>query len=78
MTSYAKASMCKPLADYMTLINFIREKQNEGLAVEQAVDEAVKQCISLLLSDERMDDIQKAVSDEEARKQFYREYGIID
>ncbi len=136
-------SLCRPLADYMTLINYIREKQEEGLSVEQAVDEAVKQCIGenvlrnfltkhraevmdvclteyneevfikgireegieeglekglmkgreeglekgekklskligLLLSSGRIDDIQKATSDEEARKQFYREYGIID
>ncbi len=65
-------SMCRPLADYMTLINYIREKQEEGLAAEQAVDEAVKQCI------EEIAEAQKVAANKEARKQFYREYGIVD
>ncbi len=124
----ALLSMCKPLADNMTLINYIRENQCKGLTVEQAVDEAVKQCIEenvlsdfltkhraevmdvclteynekvfingiheegedmmgklvgLLLSDGHVEDAQRVATDKEARnkearKQFYREYGIID
>jgi hypothetical protein len=38
-------SMCKPLSDYMTLINYIRENQNDGMNVKDAVDTAVKRCI---------------------------------
>ncbi len=34
--------------------------------------------IEALLQSGRTEDIQKAVSDDEARKQFYREFGIID
>lgn len=34
--------------------------------------------MNVLLSAGRTDDAQKAASDEEARKKFYREYGIID
>ena len=38
-------AMCKPLSDYMTLINYIRENQIAGMQIDQAVDEAVKRCI---------------------------------
>lgn len=34
--------------------------------------------IRALLQSGRTEDVQKAVSDETARKQFYREFGIID
>ena len=37
---------CKPLKDYMTLVQYIRENLNHGMTVETAVDEAVKKCIS--------------------------------
>ncbi len=51
-------------------INGIREEGHEE------GENMLGKLISLLLSDERMDDISKAASDKEARKQFYREYGI--
>ena len=38
--------MCKPLSDYMTLINYIREIQEKESSIEEVVDEAVKKCIS--------------------------------
>ena len=37
---------CKPLKDYMTLVQYIRDNLNHGMPVEAAVDEAVKRCIS--------------------------------
>ena len=37
---------CKPLADYMFLIQQIRERIEDGMGMEQAVDEAVVTCIS--------------------------------
>ena len=37
---------CKPLADYMFLIQQIRERIEAGMVMEQAVDEAVVTCIS--------------------------------
>ncbi len=56
------------------------EKQDKGLAVEQAVDEAVKQCIGEnvlgnFLTKHRTEvmDVCLAEYNEEARKQFYRE-----
>ena len=39
-------SKCKPLADYMTLVNYIKENQAKGLPVEEAIDNAVVRCIS--------------------------------
>ena len=36
---------CKPLEDYMVLINAIRENEAEGLPIEEAVDKAVRFCI---------------------------------
>jgi hypothetical protein len=36
---------CKPLADYMELINRIRRNQKEGYIIEEAVDLAVESCI---------------------------------
>jgi hypothetical protein len=41
----ALLSTCKPLSDYMTLVNYIRENQSAGMPVKKAVDEAVKRCI---------------------------------
>jgi hypothetical protein len=41
----ALLSSCKPLSDYMTLVNYIRENQSAGMPVKKAVDEAVKRCI---------------------------------
>jgi hypothetical protein len=41
----ALLSACKPLSDYMTLVNYIRENQSAGMPVKKAVDEAVKRCI---------------------------------
>ena len=37
---------CKPLKDYMMLVQYIRDNLNHGMPVEAAVDEAVKRCIS--------------------------------
>lgn len=34
--------------------------------------------ISRLLADNRAEDLKLAAEDEEARKRFYREYGMID
>lgn len=36
---------CKPLEDYMFLINSIRENEAEGLPIEEAIDKAVRFCI---------------------------------
>ncbi len=36
---------CKPLKDYMVLIQYIRENLKSGIPIEAAVDEAVKKCI---------------------------------
>jgi hypothetical protein len=41
----ALLSACKPLSDYMTLVNYIRENQSNGMSVKKSVDEAVKKCI---------------------------------
>jgi hypothetical protein len=41
----ALLSACKPLSDYMTLVNYIKENQSAGMPVKKAVDEAVKRCI---------------------------------
>ena len=38
-------SKCKPLSDYMTLINYIREFQDNGLGIADAVSSAVDKCI---------------------------------
>jgi hypothetical protein len=36
---------CKPLSDYMTLVNYIRDNQKSGMPAKKAIDEAVKRCI---------------------------------
>jgi hypothetical protein len=36
---------CKPLSDYMTLVNYIRDNQKSGMPAKQAIDAAVKRCI---------------------------------
>lgn len=36
---------CKPLADYMKFINYIRDYQNAGYSIEEAIDLAVQRCI---------------------------------
>ena len=38
-------SGCKPLSDYMTLVNRIRENRKAGQPYEQAIDRAVVSCI---------------------------------
>lgn len=38
----------------------------------------VTELISRLFADNRTDDVKLAAKDEQARKQFYREYGMID
>ena len=38
-------SKCKPLADYMTLINYIRLFKAKGMTTEDAIDAAVERCI---------------------------------
>lgn len=38
-------SKCKPLQDYMSLINSIRENQANGMPVKDAIDKAVVDCI---------------------------------
>ena len=38
-------SKCKPLADYMTLINYVRAFKAQGMTMEDAVDAAVERCI---------------------------------
>ncbi len=121
----ALLNSCKPLSDYMTLINYIRENEQNGLDITLAVDKAVVTCIKEgVLSDflqrhraEVMDvcitefnekafidgihedgftdgenklgllieklmtagrnaDALKAATDEDARKQFYIEFGM--
>jgi hypothetical protein len=36
---------CRPLSDYMTLVNYIRDNQKSGMPAQKAIDEAVKRCI---------------------------------
>jgi hypothetical protein len=36
---------CRPLSDYMTLVNYIRDNQKSGMPAKQAIDAAVKRCI---------------------------------
>jgi hypothetical protein len=36
---------CKPLSDYMALVNYIRDNQKSGMPAKQAIDAAVKRCI---------------------------------
>jgi hypothetical protein len=36
---------CKPLSDYMTLVNYIRDNQKSGMPAKKAIDAAVKRCI---------------------------------
>ena len=67
-----------------------QEKEKEGITMRIAsLDRAeargeargesrLANLISRLFADGRADDAKKASEDEEARKQFYREYGIID
>lgn len=51
----------------------------EGLATGRSEGETrLAKLIALLFEDGRSNDIQKAAVDEEARKEFYRQYGIID
>lgn len=38
-------SKCKPLAEYMYLINCIRDNEAKGMDIEDAIDLAVQQCI---------------------------------
>jgi len=37
---------CRPLKEYMTLVQYIRSNMGNGMTVERAVDEAVKRCIA--------------------------------
>lgn len=37
---------CKPLSDYMELVNRIRDNRKKGMKVRDAIDEAVDSCIS--------------------------------
>ena len=63
-----------------TLLEIGRE---EGM--QQGIQQGIQQgehllgtLISRLLADGRTEDVKLAASDEEARKRFYKEYGIID
>ena len=50
-----------------------------GLLMGEARGESrLGNLVKRLMEDGRTDDVIKASEDEEARKQFYREYGIID
>ena len=50
-----------------------------GLLMGEARGESrLGNLVKRLMKDGRTDDVIKASEDEEARKQFYREYGIID
>ena len=58
---------------------YMAESKAEGKAEGKAQGEnKFAALVSNLLSLGRTDDIEKATSDEEARKQFYKEFGIID
>lgn len=49
--------------------------------IERGIEQGelkLSKLIEALLQSGRTEDIQKEVSDDEARKQFYREFGIID
>lgn len=51
------------------------------LGLEKGIEHGevkLSKLIRALLQSGRTEDVQKAVSDETARKQFYREFGIID
>lgn len=57
---------CKPLAEYMFLINCIRENEAKGMEIEHAIDSAVQ----------RMDLVQLVSTDEKAREKYYKIYDI--
>ena len=42
----ALLEQCRPLAEYMFLINCIRENEAKGMQIEDAIDTAVQYCIS--------------------------------
>lgn len=62
-------------AEYMTLMMKEREKYNEGLQQGEALLGAL---IKKLFADGRSQDVELVASDENARKQFYREYGLVE
>lgn len=51
----------------------------EGEVKGKAEGEAkLGKLVNLLLQDNRVEDVKMASADEEARKKFYKEFGIID
>ena len=70
-------------AEYMTLMMKEQEKYNEGL--EHGLVQGIQQGESLLgtlinklFADGRSQDVELVASDENARKQLYREYGLVE
>jgi hypothetical protein len=75
---------CKPLADYMELINRIRANQNQFETLEEAVDSAVESCIkddilADFLSGHRAEAINMCIIefDKEIYERDLREEGIL-
>ncbi len=59
--------------------NILKKGEVKGKAEGKAEGEAkLGKLINLLLQDNRVEDVKKASADEEARKKFYKEFGIID
>lgn len=61
--------------EYMTLRMKLNEERAEGLAEGET---RLGKLIAKLFAAGRSDDVKLAATDEEARKKFYREFGIID
>lgn len=70
-------------AEYMQNMAVIMDAKREGRAEGRTEgrtegESKLAKLISFLFRDGRTSDAEKAAVDEEARKEFYRQYGIID
>ncbi len=63
----------------VVLENLLKKGRMEGEVKGKAEGEAkLGKLVNLLLQDNRVEDVKMASADEEARKKFYKEFGIID
>lgn len=68
-----KVDMCTAIREMM------EDSRQEGIEVGMQEGEGLlARLMSLLFKDNRLEDARLAAEDEEARKRFYREYGMID
>ena len=65
----------KEKGEYNTMDAMLDRLLSKGEAQGEA---RLGKLINLLLQDNRIEDVKKASVDEEARKKFYKEFGIID